>query len=185
MRDFKLFVNILLAIIFVIPNFSASASKISEDISFLNADNKKINLEAFENNVILIHFWATWCAPCTTEMQVIDKLQKDYRKRPFKVLALSEDYKGIEAVKSFYKKHDIKYLDEFIDDKNAIFKDMMIPSLPFSVLIDKSGNIVETYKGAVNWNDEEIRTTIELELKEIEGEVTELPETNADGKTAG
>ena len=46
-----------------------------DSLTFLDAKNKQLNLNNFEGNLILLNFWATWCAPCKEEMPSLDSLQ--------------------------------------------------------------------------------------------------------------
>ena len=46
-----------------------------ENLSFLNEQNKQINLDDLKGNLVLLNFWATWCAPCKDEMPSLDILQ--------------------------------------------------------------------------------------------------------------
>ena len=46
------------------------------DITFLNIKNKELNLNDYKGNLVLLNFWATWCAPCKDEMPSLDLLTK-------------------------------------------------------------------------------------------------------------
>ena len=79
--------RILIIFVFLITN--SLASEISniknlvinkelkkyEDLTFLDSTKKQINLEDFKGNLILLNFWATWCAPCKEEMPSLDVLK--------------------------------------------------------------------------------------------------------------
>lgn len=137
-----------------------------ENIAIFDAENKRHFLEEYEGKTILLVFWATWCAPCITEMADLDILQKDFRKTNFLVLPISEDYTGIEVVKTFYKAHDLRHLSIMHDYKNALFKSFGIAGLPTSILINSEGMAVARFTGSINWYDEKVR---EILLKYIPG----------------
>jgi len=137
-----------------------------EDIAIFDADNKQHFLEEYEGKTALLVFWATWCAPCVTEMADLDALQKDFRKLPFLVLPISEDYAGIDHVKSFYKINDLRHLPIMHDYKNALFKSFGIIGLPTSILVNPQGMVVAKFSGAINWYDEKVRNIL---LKYIPG----------------
>lgn len=163
MRYFIKFVNIILIVF--ITFFKAHAAKLPEGAFIINEKQEKVLLESFEGNVVLLHFWATWCQSCMVEMPEINRFQKEYAKEPIKVIALSQDYKGIDVVKKYIKDYNLSYIDAYLDQKNKIFRDLLVPSLPHTILIDKKGNILESYKGSMNWNDMDFRKAIELEAK--------------------
>lgn len=142
------------------------AEYIPENIAIFDEENKKHFLEEYEGKTVLLVFWATWCAPCITEMADLDMLQKDFRKTNFFVLPLSEDPSGIETVKSFYKNHNLRYLPIMHDYQNVLYKSLVIAGLPTSILINSEGMAVAKFTGTINWYDEKVR---EILLKYIPG----------------
>ena len=71
------------------------------DTNFFDSEGNKVYLDQYEGSTILLVFWATWCGSCVGELPSLDNLQKDFRKLPFKIIAVSEDYQGIEVVKKY------------------------------------------------------------------------------------
>ena len=77
-----------LLIIFVLMLSNSFASEVSDiknlvinkelknysDITFLDIKNKELNLNDYKGNLVLLNFWATWCAPCKDEMPSLDLL---------------------------------------------------------------------------------------------------------------
>lgn len=131
-----------------------------DDIPFFDKDGDKHYLEEYEGKTVLLVFWATWCSPCMQEMVDLDILQKDFRKLPFTILAISEDYQGVKAASDFYKAHNIRHLEVFHDYKNALFKDFKVVGMPTSFLITPDGRNVGMFKGVINWYDEEVRNIL-------------------------
>jgi thiol-disulfide isomerase/thioredoxin len=167
---FRLFVVVLLQI--SMP-FALQAAKITlvedqytPDIAFFNEKGEKVFLDQFEGKTVLLVFWATWCAPCITEMPDLDALQKDFRKLPFEVVAVSEDFQGITTVKEYFRKEEIRRLKIYHDYGNALFKAFEVAGLPSAFIIDPDGKIVVKIKGSINWFEEESR---ELLLSYIPG----------------
>lgn len=131
---------------------------LSSDIPFLDENGQPHNFEEFYGQVLLINFWATWCAPCTQEMPAIAKLQKDFKRKNFKVLAISEDFKAVDAIKEFYTTHGITNLPIYQDPKNELAKSLNINMLPTSIVVDAEGNEIARILGSsINWENEEFR----------------------------
>ncbi len=64
-------------------------NKSYENVIFKDINNKDINLDNFRNKLVVINFWATWCAPCRKEMPLLDLLQSDKRLNNLKVLPIN------------------------------------------------------------------------------------------------
>jgi thiol-disulfide isomerase/thioredoxin len=126
------------------------------EISFIDEYGGAHLLEEFDGSVVLVSMWASWCHVCVNELPELDLLQKKFLKKPIKILALSEDFKGIDKVKEFYQQYHIKYLDAYLDLKNAIFNQLGVVSLPTSFLVNSSGYIIAKITGEVDWADEKI-----------------------------
>lgn len=127
------------------------------EIKFFDEESKEHYLEEYEGKLILLVFWATWSSACDEEIRELEILQKDFRKLPFVVIALSQDFKNIKLVKDFLDKRDIRYLKIFYDYKNELFKKFNVIGLPTSYLIDTKGNIVGNFSSVVKWHKEEVR----------------------------
>jgi len=141
-------------------------SYLDEDSYFFDSEGAKVFLERYEGSTVLLVFWATWCGACVNEIPVLDNLQKDFRKLPFKVIAVSEDYHGVQAVQKFFEEKEIRHLEIFHDYQNQFFKALSISSLPTALLIDANGKMKTRFKGRIKWHDEKIRAMI---LSEIAG----------------
>jgi len=134
------------------------------ETNFFDGEGNKVFLDQHEGNVVLLVFWATWCGSCVSEMSALDNLAKDFRKLPFKVIALSQDNTGVEAVVKHFAEREIRHLEVFHDYQNKLFRSMSVNSLPTAFLINKEGKIKKLFRGRIKWYDDEIRSIL---LKEV------------------
>jgi thiol-disulfide isomerase/thioredoxin len=104
---------------------------VPEDIPFMDENDQPHIFDEFYGQVLLVNFWATWCAPCTQEMPALSKLQRDFKRKNFKVLAISGDFKGVDAIREFYAAHEITNLPIYHDPKNVLSKTFGINSFKF------------------------------------------------------
>lgn len=144
---------------------------LDSEVSFFDGDGNKVYLDQYEGTNILLVFWATWCGTCVSELPALDNLQKDFRKLPFKIIAVSQDYKGVDVVKNHFFAHEIRHLGIFHDYKNQLFKELSVVSLPTALFINADGKNKLVFKGRIKWHDDDVRSII---LSEI-GENLELP----------
>lgn len=116
-------------------------------------DGKPFDVAAERGNVVFLNLWATWCGPCRYEIPELQKLHAQYAAQGFKVVGVSLDESGKDAVQQFVTEHAMSYpvaLDP--DGKLAnVFQTTVIPT---SVLIDRTGKIVWKKYGAITVDDE-------------------------------
>ena len=139
---------------------------IDTDTNFFDANGNKVYLDQYEGNTILLVFWATWCGSCVGELPSLDNLQKDFRTLPFKIIAVSEDYQGVEVVKKYFSENEIRHLEIFHDYQNNLFRSLSIVGLPTAYLINAEGKVKYIFNGVVKWHDNEVRQMI---MAQIEG----------------
>ena len=63
--------------------------KVYDNVIFLDKNDKKINIKEFNGNLLLLNFWATWCAPCKEEMPSLDRLQVNQNLSNLKIFAIN------------------------------------------------------------------------------------------------
>lgn len=128
----------------------------------LNGD--KVELSRLEGNVLVVHFWATWCSGCTDEMKSLNILQKSVRRDKIIVVPISEDFKGSAVVEKFYASYGLGNLLSFIDPGNQLFRELKLNSLPYTLILNASGDIVSSFSGSIDWTKP---STINLLKKHI------------------
>ena len=120
-----------------------------------NEDNmtfdSTITLDSLRGKVILINFWATWCGPCRMEIPDFNELYDKYNEQGFEVLAISiSDPRG--PLLEFKNAYNIFY-PILYGNQREMSKIQMeyggIYSIPISFLIDKSGEVIRVYPGAI------------------------------------
>lgn len=174
----KFYLIFFLQFIIITCFASSSKSKISffdslnvpDNVPFFDENGEKCFLDQIENKTILLVFWATWCAPCVKEMPDLDILQKDFRKLPFEIIAVSQDFQGVKVVQEFFKTQEIRHLKIYHDYHNQLFKAFSVVGLPTSFLINQDGKVVVRFSGNINWYDGETRSML---LSHIPGNPSE------------
>ena len=133
-----------------------------ETLKSYNWDLKGLNIESvnfneFENKVIFVNFWATWCPPCRAEMPMIQKLYNDYNDKVAFVFVTNEDW---NIVKPFFDKNGYD-LPVYNSLSSPLTNFTQTNSIPASYLIDKNGNILISKVGAADWNSTKVRKLLD------------------------
>ena len=134
--------------------------------AFAALDGTPVRLADFKGRVVVLNFWATWCAPCIREMPSLDRLQPALRDRGLAVLAVSIDRGGAKVIRPFAKRLGLEHLGLYHDDEGALFQAFGVTGLPTTFLIDRRGQIVGAYPGAAEWDEPEARALIEHYLRQ-------------------
>lgn len=117
------------------------------DLTFPQLNGSSWRLSDHRGEVVLINYWASWCAPCRQETPGLIDLARDYRYKGLSIVGVSMDEGGRLAVESFLREFHLPY--------PVLMPDLALPSapavdaLPTTVLVDRSGRVAKSYVGAV------------------------------------
>ena len=125
-----------------------------KNITFLDVDNKLINLNEFTGQLVIINFWATWCAPCKEEMPSLDNLKNLKAFENLKILPINVGQEDIQKSKIFFDDLKIKNLELYFDNSIKLAKTFTLRGLPTSVIINKEGDEFARIIGSIDFADE-------------------------------
>ena len=131
-----------------------------QDVKYLNQNKQPSELSDLRGKVIVLNFWATWCAPCVKEMPLFDSLTTKIAEKglsnKIEILPISLDFKGVETVEDFYKENKIENLPVFVDKKGESFRKFSLKALPTTVIIDKKGLEIARILGEMQWDSDAV-----------------------------
>lgn len=133
-------------------------------LTFSELDGTPRTLADFRGRIVLVNFWATWCAPCIEEMPALDRLQETLGGQDFTVLALSTDRQGRSLVEPFLGKLGLRKLSTHLDPKGEAMRALGIRGLPTTILFDREGREVGRLEGAAAWDSPEAGALIRFYL---------------------
>lgn len=122
---------------------------------FLAGNGSEVKLGDFKGRVLLVNFWATWCAPCIRELPSLDRLQAELGDEGLLVVAVSQDRGGAAVAGPFLEKHGIRTLGLFLDSKMRLGRELGVRALPWTFLVDREGRIVGELPGYAEWDSNE------------------------------
>lgn len=128
----------------------SQVGKPAPNASFLKPDGSKVSLADFRGKPVLLNLWATWCAPCVTEMPLLDTLAG--QKKDVQVLTVSQDKaEDGKKVHAFFAEKKFAHLQPYLDPDSALMDAFIAQSLPTTVLFDKDGKEVWRLMGPEEW----------------------------------
>ena len=130
-------------------------------LSFVDASGKQRTLDELRGKVLLVNFWATWCAPCREEMPALDRLQAKLGGPAFQVVPVSLDRTGMERVLSFLRREKIANLAPYLDHENASLAGFQLLGLPTTVLIGRDGRELGRLVGPAKWDSPQAMAFLE------------------------
>ena len=160
--------RILILYIFLLANVVAAENKLSKNIVindelkvydnlyFFDQDNKQINLDRYRGKLVLLNFWAVWCAPCKEEMPSLDKLKVNKKLNNIEIFPINIGNDSIEKSKEFFKDLNIKNLKLYFDPKINLARELSLRGVPTTVLVNKNGEEFARIIGIVDFEDPSI-----------------------------
>lgn len=129
------------------------------DIAFSNPGGEEMRLGDYEGQPLLVNLWATWCAPCISEMPTLDLLAEREEGR-LKVLTISEDLQGAAVVTPFLAERQFRHLEPWLDEENAMMAAIGSQTLPVTILYDADGSELFRVTGGMDWSGERAQRLI-------------------------
>lgn len=124
-----------------------------EPMNFVDEGGKTITLNDYKGRVVLLHFWATWCAPCIKELPTLQALQAQRAGDRFAIVPVALDFNKTQAqVTKFMKKHGADGLPALMVPENDKAWDTLAGfPLPTSFLIGADGRVLYKMVGDADW----------------------------------
>lgn len=121
-------------------------------------EGKSVSSAAYRGQLVVVHFWATWCGSCLEEFPPLVQFSRDFANDGLSVVAISED-RDLGELSSFLSaaKPDFPVL---IDDGGVVADAYHSYGVPESFIIGRDGVILWRYDGSVDWDNPKLRRAI-------------------------
>ena len=122
-------------------------------------DGETHTLAADAGDVVVVNFWASWCPPCLEELPTLDAWHDEWSSRGARVAAISIDRDERKA-RRFVEKTGLD-LDLYLDGPDGLARELDLPFLPCTYVLDQDGEIVLVSGGSTEQELERVRRTVE------------------------
>ena len=123
------------------------------NIVFKNSEDLAVSLQDFKNNLILVNFWATWCAPCREEMPSLDILQSIKKIDNLIIIPINVGKENLDKAEKFFEDLEIKNLKLYYGESVKLANEFSLIGLPTTILINKNGEEFARILGSVDFED--------------------------------
>jgi thiol-disulfide isomerase/thioredoxin len=132
--------------------------------AFTTLDGKPASVESLKGRVVLLDFWATWCAPCRKSMPELQALHERYATKGLTVLGVSIDEKADAKVRKYVAAQKFSYPMAIDAAKDPAWKSYRVKAVPAAFLLDANGQVVAQWTGR-----SPVASEVEAKVKELLG----------------
>ena len=154
-------------IIFIFLTFNVSANEVPniknlvvnkelksyDNITFLDSYEKIIRLDDYKGNLVLLNFWATWCAPCKEEMPSLDALKVNPNLKNIIIFPINIGKDSAKKSLEFFQDLKIKNLEPYFDTQVTLAKKFALRGIPTSILFNKEGFEFARIVGSIDFEE--------------------------------
>ena len=136
---------------------------------------KPLILDANENmieigndeDILIINFWATWCAPCKKEMPSLNSLAQNMKYEDIQIITIASGRNSKEAIDGFFDDNNLVNLKKYRDPRGRIAVKYGVTALPTTVVINPTGLEIGRIIGDIDWDTADVRSFFKklLEMK--------------------
>jgi peroxiredoxin len=136
------------------------------DFALSTLEGRPVRLREFRGKLVLVNFWATWCAPCLHEMPSMEQLYQTFKQTEFVLLAVSMDRQGEGVARPFVDKLKLTF-PVLLDSTLEVSRQYSVRGLPTTYLIDPEGLLIGVAIGARDWHRTEAKALIAGLLRQL------------------
>ncbi len=155
---------VALLLLVAAPLQAKNANGPAPDFTLKTMDGRNMKLSELAGNVVMINFWASWCAPCRVEMPKLNDLYNKYKDLGFVLLGVNVEQQE-KPPRNFLQKRPVDF-PILLDKGNDVSKLYHVIAMPTTVLVDRSGNMRYIHQGYKEGDEKKYKKMIKKLLRE-------------------
>ena len=108
-------------------------------VEFYNSKREKVNLDDYNSKLVIVNFWATWCAPCKKEMPHLNRLKAKNVFKDIEIIPINIADEKLEKSIKFFEDLNINNLEIFYGSSIDLAREFKLRGIPTTIFIDKEG----------------------------------------------
>jgi peroxiredoxin len=138
---------------------------LAPQFSLYDLKGRQVTLNDYRGKVVLLNFWATWCAPCRREIPSLKKLYRMRKDEGFEIVAVNTERASVSKVASFVEKYGMSF-PILLNPQGDVGTTYRVRAIPTSFLLDKNGVIRWVIVGGREWESSYVLSRIDQLLRQ-------------------
>ena len=122
----------------------------------LDANENMVEI-GYDEDILIINFWATWCAPCKKEMPSLNSLAQNMKYEDIQIITIASGRNSKEAIDGFFDDNNLVNLKKYRDPRGRIAVKYGVTALPTTVVINPTGLEIGRIIGDIDWDTADVR----------------------------
>ena len=123
----------------------------------LDANENMVEI-GYDEDILIINFWATWCAPCKKEMPSLNSLAQHMKYEDIQIITIASGRNSKEAIDGFFDDNNLVNLKKYRDPRGRIAVKYGVTALPTTVVINPTGLEIGRIIGDIDWDTADVRS---------------------------